>query len=36
VLNTNCTATDTTGTLDTAGTCSFAAVQNNTATATFK
>lgn len=36
VLNTNCTATETTGTLDTAGTCSFAAIQNNTATATFK
>jgi hypothetical protein len=33
VLGTNCTATDT---LVTAGTCSFAAIQNNTVTATFK
>ncbi len=33
VLGTNCTATDA---ADTTGTCSFAAIQNNTVTATFK
>jgi hypothetical protein len=36
VLGTNCTATDTTDITGTAGTCSFAAVQNNTVTVTFK
>jgi len=36
VLGTDCTATDTSGTIITAGTCSFAAIQNNTVTATFK